>query len=129
MDSAGCKTHGVLDRLMDSPLGEGRVGEWYRLCLRTISTIVKMSRRILMEVSKHIGSPASPGWTLINLHAGLTVRRLAGVACAQPQRAWLKLPKRWFASFFSVNLIPILDYAYIIDARVSRSTKVERSAA
>jgi hypothetical protein len=49
---------------MDSPLGAGRVGEWHRLCLRTISTIVRMSRRILMEVSKHTGSPASPGGTL-----------------------------------------------------------------
>jgi hypothetical protein len=64
MDLACCKTRRVLERLTNIRWGAENVGEQQGLCLKTIFTIVKFTRRIPMEVSKHTGCPVSPGGTL-----------------------------------------------------------------
>jgi hypothetical protein len=61
MDLADGKTHRVVRRFTKGLSDAERVVEWPRLCLKTISMILKGSIRISVGVSNHTGCPASPG--------------------------------------------------------------------
>jgi hypothetical protein len=83
MDLACCKTRRVLERLTNIRWGAENVGEQQGLCLKTIFTIVKFTRRIPMEVSKHTGCPVSPGGTLLNaVHSPLGCNLIVPVQLA-----------------------------------------------